>query len=194
MSRRITRTQVRLHPENTDKIFVQEIKMILRGADNLIMRGGRTLLSKMLKGSKEKKLLQLGLDQNPAYGYLKDLTIENILGKIDWLISNNYLSLEYDGRLPLLVYTPRGWDIEVETYSEELFERFHRIVENGETQYDFSDLKDRNREIILLLLEKIGQRADKRYIPLLMSWENIDYKKIQIKIRSIIRSIEIRDV
>ena len=64
MSRRITRTQVRLHPENTDKIFVQEIKMILRGADNLIMRGGRTLLSKMLKGSKEKKLLQLGLDQN----------------------------------------------------------------------------------------------------------------------------------
>ena len=194
MSRRITRTQVRLHPENTDKIFVQEIKMILRGADNLIMRGGRTLLSKMLKGSKKKKLLQLGLDQNPAYGYLKDLTIENILGKIDWLISNNYLSLEYDGRLPLLVYTPRGWDIEVETYSEELFERFHRIVENGETQYDFSNLKDRNREMILLLLEKISQRADKRYIPLLKSWENVDYKKIQSKIRSLIRIIEMRDV
>jgi superfamily II DNA helicase RecQ len=194
MGRKITRTQVRLHPENADKLFVQEIKMILRGADNLILRGGRTVLSKMLKGSKEKKLIQLGLDQNPAYGYLKDLTIENILGKIDWLISNNYLSLEYDGRFPLLVYRPRGWDIEIETYSDELFERFRQIVENGETQYDFSDLKDRNREIILLLLEKIGQRADKRYIPLLMSWENIDYKKIQIKIRSIIRSIEIRDV
>ena len=125
---------------------------------------------------------------------MNDLKIENILGKIDWLISNNYLSLEYDGRLPLLVYTPRGWDIEVETYSEELFERFHRIVENGETQYDFSNLKDRNREMILLLLEKISQRADKRYIPLLKSWENVDYKKIQSKIRSLIRIIEMRDV
>jgi len=33
-----------------------EIKVILRGADDLIMTARRNMLSKILKGSKEKKL------------------------------------------------------------------------------------------------------------------------------------------
>jgi hypothetical protein len=35
----------------------QEIRFILRAADAIIASGGRTLLAKILKGSKEKKVL-----------------------------------------------------------------------------------------------------------------------------------------
>ena len=166
--------------------------MILRGADNLIARGGRTLLCRVLKGSKEKKVLELNLNRSPAYGYLSDLSNEEILGKIDWLIKNYYLHYEYDGRLPVLVYSPSGWEIEKETSTDELWERFHQIVESGQTQYDFSDLRDRDRAMIFLLLEKIRVRGDVRYIQLLRSWENVDYKKVRERIHSVIHSLQER--
>jgi len=37
-----------------------DILTILRAADEIIAQGGRTLLAKVLKGSREKKVLQLG--------------------------------------------------------------------------------------------------------------------------------------
>ena len=192
MSRKITRTIVRLHPENTNTLPPDQIKMILRGADDLIASGGRTLLCRILKGSKEKKVLELNLDQSPAYGYFKHLSNEGIMGKIDWLIKNNYLHYEYSGRLPVLVYSAVGWEIEKETYAEELWNRFNVLVESGETKYDFSDLKDRDRAMIFLLLEKIRIGGDARYIPLLHSWEKVDYKKVQERIYSVIKSLQER--
>ncbi|MEH7419035.1 RQC domain-containing protein [Neobacillus drentensis] len=50
---------------------IDEIKTILRGADDLIMRGGRTLLAKILGGSKDKKVLELNLNKSPVYGAFK---------------------------------------------------------------------------------------------------------------------------
>jgi hypothetical protein len=192
MSRKVTRTLVRLHPENTNTLPLEQIKMILRGADDLIASGGRTLLCRILKGSKEKKVLELNLDRSPAYGYFRHLSNEEIMGKIDWLIKNHYLHYEYSGRLPVLVYSPVGWEIEKETYAEELWKRFNVIVESGQTKYDFSDLKDRDRAMIILLLEKIRIGGDARYIPLLRSWENVDYKKVQERIYSVIKSLQER--
>ena len=61
----------------------EEISTILRGADELIMNGGRTLLARILKGSREKKILELELDLSPAYGAFRDLTIEDITACID---------------------------------------------------------------------------------------------------------------
>jgi superfamily II DNA helicase RecQ len=192
MSRKVTRTLVRLHPEKTNTLPPEQIKMILRGADDLIASGGRTLLCRILKGSKEKKVLELNLDRSPAYGHFRHLTNEEIMGKIDWLIKNNYLHYEYSGRLPVLVYSPVGWEIEKETYAEELWNRFNMLVESGQTKYDFSDLKDRDRSMIFLLLEKIRIGGDARYIPLLRSWEKVDYKKVQERIYSVIKSFQER--
>lgn len=192
MSRRITHTRVYLHPAKTKDLPIQEVKAILRGADGLIARGGRTLLSKILKGSTEKKILQLGLDRSPAYGFFQDLPTEQVLEKIDWLIKNYYLQYEYDGRLPLLVYTPKGWEIERETYAEELFRGFMQMIEEGQTEYDMAYLKDRNRGMILLLLDKLETRGDKRFVQLLRSWERVDYKKVRQRIQAVIRVIENR--
>lgn len=56
----------------------KEIKVILATADSIIAQGGRTQLAKILKGSKEKKLLELGLDENPGYGFYKDESLDDI--------------------------------------------------------------------------------------------------------------------
>ena len=190
MSRKITQIPVRLHPEKSKEIPIEDIRMILRGADDIIASGGRTLLCRILKGSKEKKVLELKLNQNPAYGYFSKLSNENIMGKIDWLIEHNLLRYEYSGRLPLLIYSPIGWEIEKETYTDELLEQFRKMIEVGDTSYDFSQLKDRDRGMIFLLLDKIQNLRDARFVPLLNNWEKVDYKKVQQRIHSVILSLQ----
>ncbi|MBI5474023.1 MAG: RQC domain protein [Ignavibacteriae bacterium] len=192
MSRRIQRSPVYLHPERTKQLPFAEIKTILRGADELIGRGGRGLLARILKGSREKSVLEHGLDQSPVYGHFHDLTIDEITSKIDWLIDHCYLDYEYSGKLPLLCYSPLGWEIERETYAEELFDRLCLMASSGERGFDMTFLKDRNREMILLLLAKLEQRADASFLPLLESWKNIDYKKVRQRIDAVMRKIASR--
>ncbi len=190
MSRRIARTAVHLHPAKTNDLPIEEIRTILRGADNLIARGGRTLLSKILKGSKDKRVLELGLDRSPVYGVFKNLPKGDVHAKIDWLITNNFLQYEYDGRLPLLVYTPVGWEIERETYAEELFQGLLRMIQMGQATHDMAYLKDRDRGMIFVLLDKVEIRGDQRFVPLLNSWANLDHQKVRQRIRAVIRAIE----
>lgn len=52
MSRRRERVQFRLDPGNVKDLPECEIAAILGGADDLIMQGGRAMLTKVLKCSK----------------------------------------------------------------------------------------------------------------------------------------------
>ena len=189
MSRRVNRVQFRLDTKGIKDLPVYEIKAILRGADDLIKSGGRSMLAKILKGSRDKKVLELGLDKSPVYGFFKEVTLEEITAKIDWLIIHNYLDIEYDGRLPLLVYTDKGWVIEKDTFTDELLDRLRGMLESGDFSFVL-DLKDRNRPMILLLLDKIKATKDKRFIPLLQAWAEIDYKKVKLAINEVIESLE----
>ena len=83
MGRRVRRVPVNLNIDDLRPVPFEEIKVILRCADPIIMSGGRTLLSKILKGSRESKILDLKLDQCPVYGYFKDLSIKEITIKIE---------------------------------------------------------------------------------------------------------------
>lgn len=49
----------------------EDIKNILRAADEIISLAGRKMLAKILKGSKDKKLLEKDLNHCPSYGYYK---------------------------------------------------------------------------------------------------------------------------
>ncbi|HPZ81631.1 MAG TPA: RQC-minor-1 family DNA-binding protein, partial [Candidatus Atribacteria bacterium] len=89
------------------------------------------------------------------------------------------------GRRPHLVYTDKGWAIERETYAEELMQKLKKCME--ERDYTFvTELKDRNREMILLLLQKIQKTNNARFIPLLKAWQEIEYKKVQSAIQEVI--------
>jgi hypothetical protein len=190
MGKRVQRVRYNLDAKNIKQLPQDELVKILRAADPLIMCGGRTLLAKVLKGSKEKKILELNLNTNPAYGYFKDISIEEITAKIDWTILRGFLTIEYDYRLPLLVYTPLGWEIEKDTYSDELLKGFDDMLESGHKNFDMIYLKDRNRQMINMLLDKVQATQDRKYIPILEAWAKIDYKKIQKRIRAMINKLE----
>lgn len=163
----------------------EDVIKILRAADPLVMSGGRSMLSKILKGSKDKKLLAHNLEQCPAYGYYHQLTLEEIGHRVDWMITAGYLRIEYNDRLPMLVFTDVGWAIERETYAEELYQAIHASLVEGES-YPVEMLKDRNREIILLLIDKIKEKGDASFIPFLQRWQTIDYKKVRAAIQEVI--------
>ncbi|MCD4843100.1 MAG: hypothetical protein K8R25_01300 [Methanosarcinales archaeon] len=190
MSKRVKKVQYTLNPKGINTLPMEELTTILRGADDLIMSGGRNLLAKILKGSRQKKLLELKLDQSPVYGYYQDLSLEDVLARIDWVIVNGYLDIKYDYRLPLLIYTPEGLEIEKDTYSTELLRRFDDVLTETYAKIDMNFLKDMNRQIVLLLLDKIQATEDVKYIPLLKAWQEIDYKKVRKRIAQVIFSIE----
>lgn len=166
-----------------------EIRAILRGADDLVMRGGRSLLVKILKGSRSKDVLGRSLDRSLVYGHLHHLTTLDVWACVDWVILHGYLALEYDHRLPLLVYTAKGWAIERETYADELFLKLKKALTAGPEAADMSEFKDKNREVIWLLLDKLAASGERRFIPLLLAWEQIDYKKVRQRIRQVIERL-----
>ncbi|MBU8919791.1 RQC-minor-1 family DNA-binding protein [Neobacillus sp. 114] len=189
MGKKINRVSVELDANGIKSLPDDEIKTILRGADDLIMSGGRALLAKILAGSKDKKVLELKLDYSPVYGAFKGVSQKDILAKIDWMILHQYLNIEYDNRLPMLVFTEKGWEIEQETYAEELL---NKLIEAAENQtYEFVEtLKDRNRSMILLLLDKIAATGNRGLKTILDAWKTIEYKRVSAKIQEVIDVLE----
>lgn len=190
MNSKARRVPVNLDAKGISQLPFEEIKWILRGADDIIAQGGRAVLAKILKGSKDKKIVERELHNSPVYGYFNNLTIDEITAKIDWLLLNGYLEITYDYRLPLLVYTDKGWDIEMDTHSDELLAKFDQLLEKDTGAYNMTYLNDRNRQMIFLLLDKVKATKDPKYIPILKSWEKHDYKKVQKKIRHVISELE----
>lgn len=183
MSRKKSRVKVELDSGDVKGLSDEEIKAILRAADELIATGGRNMLAKILKGSKDKKVLEHGLDQCPVYGYYQPLTLQQITYRIDWMIKKGYLEIQYQDRLPMLVFSEKGWEIERDTYAEELLQKLQSLLDENDFSF-VQELKDRNRGMILLLIEKIKQTGNARFIPLLKAWKAIEYKKVQSAIQN----------
>jgi len=189
MGRKSRRVPVQLDARGHDELSRADLHAVLRGADEIIAQGGRTLLMRILRGSRNKDVLERGLDASPVHGYFKDLSDEETLARIDWTILNDYLQIEYSDRLPLLVYSKKGWEIERENYADELLEGIEQQLNSG-PPYEMEYLKDRDRGMILLLLDKIESTNDRKFIPALNAWKKIDYKKVRIRIGQLIRSLE----
>lgn len=189
MSKKRNRVRIELNANGVKLLTDHDIKTILRGADDLIMSGGRSMLAKILAGSKDKKLLEKELDFSPVYGAYKGISQKEILAKIDWMILHDYLQIEYSGRLPFLVYTEKGWEIEKSTYTDELLAQLVAAAENG--SYEFVEtLRDRDRGMIFLLLDKIAETKNKELLIILKAWEGIAYKKVKMKIQEVMNILE----
>lgn len=189
MSKKRNKVGYELNANGIKSLTDHDIKTILRGADDLIMSGGRSMLAKILAGSKDQKLLEKELDYSPVYGAFKGISQKEILAKIDWMILHDYLQIEYNGRLPLLVFSEKGWEIEKAAYADELLDKLETAAESG--TYEFVEsLKDRNHGMIFLLLDKIAESGNKDLITILKAWEMIESKKVKTKIREIINVLE----
>lgn len=193
MARR-QRIRYELNTGEITKLQPEEIRVILRAADEMIATAGRSMLVKVLKGSKDKKVLEYKLDECPSYGYYHDLTMEEIGKRVDYMIVKRYLRIEYSGRLPMLIFTDKGWDIERETYTSEWVCRFKEAVESKVLRLDmFEELKTVNRQVVFAMLDRIKEIGDKRYIPVLKAWQKGEVRKVRQKIEDVITVLENRE-
>lgn len=188
MSKRKSRVQYSLDTGNVKALDDEEIRMILRAADELINTGGRSMLTKILKGSKDKRLLEHKLNTCPAYGFYKNLKMEEISYRVDWMIRQDYLRITYNDRLPMLMFSEKGWEIERQSFAEELFQRFCQD-EKDKTARVIFEMKDVNREVVYEMLEKIRCTKNADYIPLLEAWKVMEVRKIRERIGGVVRDL-----
>ncbi len=191
MSRKVRRVPVSLDAGEIKDLPQEDTRMILRGADELISTGGRSMLAKILKGSKDKKIFEYKLNECPAYGYYQDMKLDDISKCIDWMIKKDYLRIEYDYRLPLLVFSEKGWQIEKETFAQELYQRMCLDVEEKKARVIF-EMKEVNRQVVMCVLDKIEKDGTKEFLPYLEAWKMLEVKKIAARIAEVEKKISKR--
>lgn len=191
MSKKVRRVPVVLDAGEIKDLPQEDIQMILRGADELISTGGRSMLAKILKGSKDKKIFEYKLNECPAYGYYQDMKLDDISKCIDWMIKKDYLRIEYDYRLPLLVFSEKGWQIEKETFAQELYQRMCLDVEEKKARVIF-EMKEVNRQVVMCVLDKIEKEGTKEFLPYLEAWKMLEVKKVAARIAEVEKKISKR--
>lgn len=191
MSKKVRRVPVVLDAGETKDLPQEDIRMILRGADELISTGGRSMLAKILKGSKDKTIFKYKLNECPAYGYYQDMKLDDISKCIDWMIKEDYLRIEYDYRLPLLVFSEKGWQIEKETFAQELYQRMCLDVEEKKARVIF-EMKEVNRQVVMCVLDKIEKDGTKEFLPYLEAWKMLEVKKVAARIAEVEKKISKR--
>lgn len=191
MSKKVRRVPVVLDAGEIKDLPQEDIRMILRGADELISTGGRSMLAKILKGSKDKKIFEYKLNECPAYGYYQDMKLDDISKCIDWMIKKDYLRIEYDYRLPLLVFSEKGWQIEKETFAQELYQRMCLDVEEKKARVLF-EMKEVNRQVVMRVLDKIEKEGTEEFLPYLEAWKMLEVKKVAARIAEVEKKISKR--
>ena len=193
MSKKVRRVPVSLDAGEIKDLPQEDIRMILRGADELISTGGRSMLAKILKGSKDKKIFEYKLNECPAYGYYQDMKLDDISKCIDWMIKKDYLRIEYDYRLPLLVFSEKGWQIEKETFAQELYQRMCLDVKEKKARVIF-EMKEVNRQVVMCVLDKIEKDGTKEFLSYLEAWKMLEVKKVAARIIEVENKIAGKDM
>lgn len=191
MSKKVRRVPVSLDAGEIKDLPQEDIRMILRGADELISTGGRSMLTKILKGSKDKKIFEYKLNECPAYGYYQDMKLDDISKCIDWMIKKDYLRIEYDYRLPLLVFSEKGWQIEKETFAQEIYQRMCLDVKENKARVIF-EMKEVNRQVVMRVLDKIEKDGTEEFLPYLEAWKMLEVKKVAARIAEVENKISRR--
>jgi ATP-dependent DNA helicase RecQ len=68
---------------------------------------GKAMTAGVLTGSKNKKVLDFGLNKLTTYGIMKDYSAKQVTELIDFLISENLIGVEH-GTFPTIYVTPSG--------------------------------------------------------------------------------------
>ncbi len=166
-----------------------DIRIIMRAADDIISVAGRTMLTKILKGSRDKDILEHSLDKCPSYGKYAELSNDDITRRIDWMILHNYLEISYNGRLPMIVFSEIGWEMYKPQYAEELMVKILSVAEE-DTDDLIAQLKVTNREVVVMILDEIAESRNIGLIRFLRRWELVEVKKVRAMINDTIGKLK----
>jgi hypothetical protein len=165
----------------------EQLVVILRAADDLNGRGNTDLLAGILKGARESRLRNLGLESSPVFGAFEQVEIEQIHKRIALAVQSGYLETAAN-HPDRLVLTEAGRKIERETLVVELLDELNAILAGGEP-YELSFLLELDRGVILPLLDQIEATGNADFIPLLEAWEPFENRKIRSRINQIITNL-----
>ena len=187
MSKRKKRVRVHLNDTSHIKLEEKDIEVILRAADDIVFSSGRGMLVKILKGSKDKKLIEYELDRCPVYGYYKHLRMVDIEPMVDWMIKKDYLDIEYSGRLPLIVFSRKGW---LRYHPVYVKEQIIAILESDDYEALAELYVKMNRELIHALLDHIKTHKIIQVLDFLKVWQTKAYKKDAKSIGAVVRDLQ----
>ncbi|MCR2802572.1 DNA helicase RecQ [Paenibacillus soyae] len=88
--------------ESVDR--TQDAKMALSCVGRMKGRFGVTMVAKVLKGSRDKRLLEFGLDRLSTYGLMRNLPEKEIADWLYWLVAEGYMRLS-EGQYPTVSLT-----------------------------------------------------------------------------------------
>lgn len=77
-------------------------------------RSGKNLVSQVLTGSKNKKVLDNNFNELAAFGFMAKQTVDEVNAFIDCLTVEGYLCIKEAGLYQFITITQKGWDILLE--------------------------------------------------------------------------------
>jgi hypothetical protein len=167
-----------------------ELRAIVRGADALVMRAGRTLLARILRGSRAQEVLERGWQRLPVYGSLAGLSIRAIRDRIDWAIAHGFLQIERDRGAPLLCLGPAGWELDRAIFVEEILDDFAGKAAEPYQLGDYMYLQEINPEILVQVLDEIRRRDAHDYAPVLRAWRGFAAPPVQRRIDRVLAALK----
>ncbi|MBP1761106.1 MAG: ATP-dependent helicase RecQ [Firmicutes bacterium] len=106
---------------------------------------GMTLVASVLKGSKNKRILELGFDKLSTYGIMSDMTLQAIVDLMHILEAEEYM-VNTGGPYPVMHLTPKSWPV-LKSQSKVLV-RMPKVPEPVVAETDIFDLlRARRKEI-----------------------------------------------
>lgn len=121
-----------------------EAQKILSCVVRMKERFGTKIIAEVLKGSKNKRVLQLGFDRLSTYGLLSELTIGAVKDSINLLIAEGYLRMTHD-EFPIVKITERG--VKILKGTEQVY---RNVIEEEEVQVKeelFEQLRQLRRDM-----------------------------------------------
>lgn len=133
----------------------------------------------ILKGSRSKKALAQEWDKLPDYGRLSRLTREEIARKVDWCIQHDWLRIEYDRDIPLLVHSPKGWERVKTLWVVRVLAWLAEWAAAGQPERVWPRLEHIHREIKFRVLETIAQDQRAALAPVLRAWFHHEVRAVR---------------
>lgn len=95
-------------PDDVQRLSGRDLaRMVLECLNSMEWHVGKNKLARILTGSKAKDMTQWGYDKAAHYGELKGLTVAQVEGLVDQLVSCDQLMVSC-GRRPVVLITSKG--------------------------------------------------------------------------------------
>lgn len=127
--------------------ITEESKKIFSCIKRMNERFGSSMVAEVLKGSKNKKVLQFGFERLSTYGLMKEYTLKEIRDIINVLIAEGYI-FSTEGQYPVVKIRPKA--ITVLKGEEQVWQRIQKKqVQINEDESLFELLRALRKEIAL---------------------------------------------